>query len=130
MTIEIANKLEVKRGNGALAGFIQVPGCEPLSDLTSASLLANRECGTTLVRLEDALEAIPGSSTTITYNPTILWFILPSGPPPAHGCSGNNTCTDYYEILRNIGQPFEDEVVNDCGKKATDSFDWFRGFKG
>lgn len=121
--IRIANKLEVKRGN-----VIQVPGCEPLSAVTSFTLLANNPCANTQVALADALDAIPGSSVQILLNPRTLVFVLPDGPPSQYGCA-TETCNDWYAILRELGEPVPEEEDQLCEPgKASDSFEYFNGY--
>jgi len=118
--IKIANKLEIKRGN-----VIQVPGCEPLSAVTSFTLLTSNDCQNTQVTLEDALDAIPGSTVEMTLNPKTRYFVFPDGPPPQFGCT-IQYCNDWYAILRTVGQPVE---ITDpaCEGKPTDGFDYFNG---
>lgn len=122
MTFHIANKLEIRRG-----GYILVPGCEPLSNLTSLKLLEQAPCQNTYVLLEDALEAIPDAIIEITYNPHTRWFVLPSGPPPQYGCAETD-CTDWYEILRQLPPAEVSEDKVDCSPYK-DSFDYFGGCK-
>lgn len=117
--MEIRNKIEIKRG-----GFIQVPGCEPLSDLTSNTLLANFKCKNTIVTLEQAMAAIPDATIETTYNPTTNWFVLPDGPPSKFGCEGLCQNNDWYAILRNIGEEEEESIGGDCSP-PTDSFQYF-----
>lgn len=119
--IRIGNKLEVKRGN-----VIQVPGCEPLSAVTSYVLLANNECANTQVTLEDALDAIPGSFVQILLNPRTLLFVLPDGPPSQFGCA-TEYCNDWYGILREVGEPILEEDVACEDGKPTDGFSYFDG---
>jgi hypothetical protein len=94
-TVTIANKLEVLLGN-----VIIVPGCEPVSDFTSTTLAANMTCKTAVIKVEEALEAIPGSTLEFQTNPRRLFFVLPSGPPLAPNQNGG---TDWYARLRCIG---------------------------
>lgn len=124
MNFKVSNKIEVRRG-----GYILVPGCEPLSNLTSPTLLANFEvCNNTYVKLEDALEAIPDATIEYTYNPFTRWFVLPSGSPaPEFGCR-EMTCDDWYAILRAIPSTNISADELDCGKYK-DSFDYFGGPK-
>jgi len=126
MKINVTNKLEVKRG-GSGGGYIQVPGCEPLSNLTSIVLLANFKCNNSIVTLNDALEAIPDAQIELTFNPLTRWFVLPSGPPPGFGCA-EFTCDDWYEVLRQIEPSTAAEDMLDCGTYK-DSFDYFGGPK-
>lgn len=91
-TVAIANKLEVLLGN-----VIVVPGCEPVSDFTSTTLAANMQCNASVIKVEEALEAIPGSTLEFQSNPRRLFFVLPSGPPLAPNQNGT---TDWYALLR------------------------------
>lgn len=107
MAIIIQNKLEVLLGNKVL-----VPGCEPITAFTSPTLAANIECNGSVVDLADALEALPGSTIEEQKNPRRLFFVLPSGPPPAFGCT-NNSCgaqPDWYQILRSISEDIPAEL--------------------
>lgn len=99
-TVTINNKLEVLLGN-----VIIVPGCEPVSDFTSTTLAANMHCSTSIIKVEEALEAIPGSTLEMQINPRRLFFVLPSGPPlpPNQNASG----TDWYALLRGIPAPHD-----------------------
>jgi len=121
--IRIANKLEVMKG-----GWIKVPGCEPTSAITSPSLSVafQEDCKSVIVKLEDAISAIPGSSVETSLNPKIQYFVLPYGPPPAHGCR-DEMCTDWYKILRSIGVPTEEKDVGCEAGKPTDGFGYFSG---
>lgn len=98
-TVTIANKLEVMLGN-----VIIVPGCEPVSDFTSTTLAANMHCETSIIKVEEALEAIPGSTLEMQTNPRRLFFVLPSGPPLPPNQNGG---TDWYAMLRGIEGPHD-----------------------
>lgn len=112
--ITIKNKLSVKSGNKVL-----VPGCEPVSGTSSTTILQNLDCLTSEVDLADALAAIPGSTVEMILNPKQLLFVLPSGPPTAAGCTGCET-TDWYKLLRGIGQPSATET----SETGCDAFQW------
>lgn len=99
-TITIANKLEVLLGN-----VIIVPGCEPVTDITSTTLAANMQCKTSVIKLEDALCAVPGSTLEFQKNPRRLFFVLPSGPPTHPGCDACNSQPDWYALLRDVCPP-------------------------
>lgn len=109
--IKIKNRLEILRGNKIL-----VPGCEPTSAFTSPTLAENRECKMTVVDLADALAAIPEATIVSWGNPRTRFFVLPDGPPPAMGdCDCKQT--DWYQILRDIGEEIEAETDNRiCGQ--------------
>lgn len=110
--ITIANKLTVMDGN-----VISVPGCEPLSELSSLSLAANINCNASVITLAAALEAIPGSTVEIQYNPKKFLFVLPEGPPSKHGCVSCTGIDDWYQILRDSAtpiQPQEPDVPGPC----------------
>lgn len=101
MTFKIQNRLEILRGNKIL-----VPGCEPTSAFSSPTLAENRDCKMTVVDLADALEAIPEATVISWRNPLTRFFVLPDGPPPAMGdCDCKQT--DWYQILRDIGEEVE-----------------------
>ncbi len=104
MAISIRNKLEVLLGNKIL-----VPGCEPTSAFTSPTLAENRKCGAAVVDLAAALDAISGSGIESLRNPRRLFFILPEGPATRFGCRNTKSVEDYYQILRDVGQPVADE---------------------
>lgn len=102
MSIQIATRIEVQPGNKVL-----VPGCEPVSSLTSTTMDENRVCTTTVVDLADALAAIPGSSVQLTMNPRRKWFVFPSGPAPDPSKCDEGNCQyvpDWYAMLRGIGK--------------------------
>lgn len=98
--ISIANKLEVLAGNVLL-----VPGCEPVSAFTSVTLDANRKCKSSVISVADALEAIPGATLEFQRNPTKLFFVLPAGPPVTPGCNDCSSVVDFYQALRDQGNP-------------------------
>jgi hypothetical protein len=102
--ITVRGRIEVLPGNK-----LMVPGCEPVSALTSTSLDENRVCTTTVIDLADALAVVPGSTVEQTYNPRRKWFVLPSGPAPDPSrCDKPGTCEsvpDWYAALRSVGCP-------------------------
>lgn len=103
----------VLRGNK-----IMVPGCEPISVVTSPTLAANMRCNASVVDLAAALAAIPGSTIEATVNPRQVFFVLPSGPPEDPGLCDNciGKVQDWYQILRDIAgqEPAEEEAPNEC----------------
>lgn len=103
--INITNKLEVKPGN-----VIQVPGCEPISELSSNTLSANRDCNSSIITLGAALAAIPGSTVEIAYNPKRFLFVLPEGPPTEFGCNSCDSGIDWYQILRDAADPSQPQT--------------------
>ena len=98
MSFKIQNRLEILRGMK-----IMVPGCEPTSAFTSPTLAENRDCKVTIVDLADALIAIPEATVISWRNPLTRFFVLPDGPPPAVG-DCNCSRTDWYALLREIGE--------------------------
>lgn len=126
-TISIRGRIEVLPGNKFM-----VPGCEPVSALTSVSLDENRVCATTVVDLADALMVVPGSTVEMTYNPRRKWFVLPNGPgPDPSQCDQPGCCPsvpDWYAALRSIGN--RTKVVQE--EKPTDLCNGFplRGIFG
>jgi hypothetical protein len=102
--IAIANKLEVKPD-----GSIQVPGCEPVSSLTSLALSRNFFCNSSVIDVKLALSLIPGSkllkvTTPIGHLGSGFFFVLPEGPP-IDGNKCNHCVEDYYKILRENAKP-------------------------
>jgi len=98
----IRNKLEVQDG-----GIIKLPGCEPISAQTSDTLAANIKCTTSHISLEDAINAIPGSSIELLPNSggiKKILFVLPQGPPPEPGCNTCQSIDDYYQILKDAAR--------------------------
>jgi hypothetical protein len=105
--ITIQNKLEIHADN-----TISVPGCEPISSLSSNTLMINMQASGyrgPVIGLQEALALIPGSTVEMMYNSggalgTIRrFFVLPYGPPPSPGyCSdGQPICRpDWYKILK------------------------------
>lgn len=109
--MKIQNRLEILRGNKIL-----VPGCEPTSAFTSATLAENRECKAAVVDLADAMKAIPNATIISIDNPKTRFFVLPEGPPPSlNDC--NCKTIDYYQILRDIGEEIMLDTNNVCGDK-------------
>lgn len=112
MSVTIKNKLRVLRGNKII-----IPGCEPISAFTSPTLAANWECTASVVDLDKALEALPGSTIVSLPNGgghgREVYFVLPSGPPQSPlMCEDPCTSTvrDWYQILKDIA---DDEIVVD-----------------
>lgn len=105
MTIEIKNKLEILPG-----GVIRIPSCEPTSAFSSLSIAANINCDASIISLEDALAAIPGSRIVRVLKPagvpgTGRYFELPAGPPrDGNGCPPE-CLTDFYKILKEAATP-------------------------
>lgn len=120
-TVSIANKLEVLLGNVLL-----VPGCEPVSDFTSTTLAANMHCKSSVIKVEDALCRIPGSTLEFQANPRRLFFVLPSGPPRVPGCNDCSAQPDWYEMLRDIcpdnNLPKTIEEIKVCPAQPTHDF--------
>jgi hypothetical protein len=118
----IKNRLRVLRGNKLV-----IPGCEPISAFTSTTLAANWPCKASVVDLDAALEAIPGS-TIIEFKNTggygrELYFVLPSGPPQSPNmcddpCKG--TVEDWYQVLRDIAEEEYEEQTTDEGLSLED----------
>ena len=90
---------------------IIVPGCEPLSSLTSPTLARWSTCRHATVKLADAMAAIPGSRIEFQINNgmsnggTKKWFIL----PPFDVSCPCKTLPDYYKILRDLEPSVEDD---------------------
>jgi hypothetical protein len=111
-TISIQNLLEVRPGN-----VILVPGCEPTSAFTSDSLNINRECNASVISLEAAMEAIPGSTIRFMANGGFglgvrRFLVLPEGPPPSPADCNDDApaCrTDWYEVLRQNSETVAEE---------------------
>lgn len=133
MVIPIKNKLEILPGN-----VLRVPGCEPVSSFTSLALAANVECNSSIITLEDAVNAI---IDTTGIEPRIVKVLspagipgtgkfleLPSGPPPDGFRCPPGPRIDWYQILRDNAQPIDtfvgegDDVPAECI-----SFDNFTG---
>jgi len=119
----IKNRLRVLRGNKII-----VPGCEPISAFTSTTLAANWTCKASVVDLDAALEAIPGS-TIIEFKNTggygrEIYFVLPSGPPQTPNmcddpCTG--TVEDWYQVLRDIAdEEYEEQQQSESETSLED----------
>jgi hypothetical protein len=98
-SISIHGWLEVLPG-----GVINLPGCEPVSALTSTTLDVNRKCNASIITLERAKELIPDAKVFMTHNPIKWYFVLPNGPPSAPGCPCVSQ-EDWYQILRDGAEP-------------------------
>lgn len=108
MSINIGNKLEILRGN-----VIIVPGCEPITAFTSPTLAANMDCNASVITLEKALELIPDATQEMIFNPLRRFLVLPSGPPPQHGCRSCESDIDYYKLLKDNADEIPVPNLND-----------------
>lgn len=82
---------------------IQIPGCEPISELTSTTLAQRWKCQHTLVHLRDVLALIPEARVEYGSNwgqqgTRKKWLVLP--PRPLICCQ---PYPDWYALLRTIG---------------------------
>lgn len=117
-TISIKNKLEVLAG-----GFINVPGCEPTSSLTSDTLSKNMHCNASVIPLQDVLRLIPGSKLVRAVYPSGTsstgWFVeLPSGPPGNGNICPTDCLTDWYKILKENAKERSTEEIQPQGACA------------
>jgi len=60
------------------------------------------QCKSSIIKVEDALCAIPGSTLEFQSNPRRLFFVLPSGPPIPAGCNACDAQPDWYAMLRSV----------------------------
>ena len=94
----VQNKLEVRPD-----GMVQIPGCEPISSLTSLRLSQEMYCPNSLIKVSDLLRCIPGAKLIRVFTPmghlgSGFFVVLPSGPPP-----NENQCDcnpDWYKIMK------------------------------
>lgn len=89
----IQNKLEVRPDS-----FVQIPGCEPISSLTSLRLAQQISCPHSLISVNDLLRCIPGAKLIRGHLGSGYFVVLPSGPPP-----NENQCNcnpDWYAIMK------------------------------
>ena len=110
---------------GDRGGRIMIPGCEPGSFLSSPALAVSlaEECAGTFAIVEEALEAIPGSSVQFFPNMEFITgyrlFVLPEVALTCP-CPDNQ---DFYQILRDIAVPSTDpDTSNPLGNCS--SFDY------
>jgi hypothetical protein len=101
-TITVKNKLEILPGN-----VISVPGCEPISSLTSTALARNLHCNASVIPVQEVLRLIPGSRIVQVMTPrgqqgtgTGIFVELPEGPPPYGNVCPPCCLPDWYAILR------------------------------
>lgn len=98
--ITVQNKLEILPGH-----VIRVPGCEPVTSLTSTALSRNLDCNASIIPVEDALRLIPGSRIVRVLSPfgqtgTGMFLELPNGPPHTGNLCPSDCITDWYAILK------------------------------
>jgi len=104
--IVIQNRLEVIGADKVL-----VPGCEPTSAMSSDTLMRFSDCGGAVADLNDALEAIPGSSVEYQINNGVSqgvrkrWFVLPPYDP---GCPCQ-AMFDSYAVLKELAKKHDEE---------------------
>ena len=107
--IEIRNRLEVLGTNQLL-----IPGCEPTSAVTSVTLGRQSKCCNSLVDVNAALKAVPGSTLLFMINSSgesqfrKRWFVLPAVNPDCPCPSPAQL--DVYQILRDLACEEEPEV--------------------
>ena len=87
-----------------------VPGCEPISTVTSVSPIwamnpliksIEDEVRASYISLKLARELIPDASIMfIGPHPAYRYFVLPQGPPPNGNECPCGVVEDYYRILR------------------------------
>lgn len=112
--IEIKNKLEVGQD-----GKVQIPGCEPVSSLTSLALLRNFRCDNPRIHVKDILRIIPGSklvrvTTPLGHIASGMFVELPSGPPPdGNECPGE-CLPDWYKIMREFESEQPAKTMPEC----------------
>lgn len=92
--------------------FVEIPGCEPTSAVTSATLSRFLTCNSALISLNDALEAIPGSTVKLLANGGGIRRKLFVLPPINLDCDPCPNYPDYYQILRDF-IPEEEDDLND-----------------
>jgi hypothetical protein len=98
--ISIKNKLEIKLGE-----VVQVPGCEPLTSISSLELSKNMNCNASVIPVKDVLRLIPGSRMVRAFYPagqsgTGRFIELPNGPPHDGNKCPQDCLEDWYRILR------------------------------
>jgi len=118
MGVTIQNKLRVLPGNQII-----VPGCEPVSALTSVTLMANSTCKSSIISLAKAKEVIPTATLVWTLNPKQLWFVLPDGPPQNFGCDQKCRITDWYQILRDSSEEITTETEQSLEQACQNIYD-------
>lgn len=112
--IEIANLLKILPND-----LIQIPHCEPpssISTLRFSAYYAKSGCIGHLVKLQDALDAMPGSEIVYSVNfgpPNFRtkWLRL---PPTLVGCPCPSI-VDWYGVLRSLPKVEEKTEENPCG---------------
>jgi hypothetical protein len=104
--ISISNKLRI-----VAKEWVTIPGCEPLSMVTSVNLLKcyGNGCKSAYAKLDKALAAIEGSYVE-RFNNGDLFFVLPDFKK--YGCKNCKSPTDYYAILRSLAEDPGDDVKN------------------
>ena len=113
MSISIKNKLEILPGN-----VIRIPGCEPVTSFTSLALAANLDCPASIIKLEDAVAAIPDAKIIIVLRPsgvpgTGKFFELPAGPATAGSECPPVDVPDFYQQLKDAATPIDFDSVED-----------------
>ena len=109
--------------------LILVPGCEPISTVTSTTLEAElREkeiCSGSVVALQDVLDAIPGTRVVIGMNwgnLSVQKFLVFPSVDQRLCCQGVIAETDIYAILRSLPQVVGADEVQEIIGKGCDSF--------
>lgn len=106
MVITIKNKLEIKAGQK-----VQIPGCEPISSLTSLELAREISCPCgSLIDVKDVLRLVPGSKVVRVFDlagviGTGYFIELPNGPPPDGNDCPNGCFPDWYKIMKGACAP-------------------------
>ena len=115
--ITIRNKLEIQSSN-----MVKVPGCEPITSMTSDTLARNMCCHASEIPVEECLKLIPGSRIVIALRPTGTsstgrFLELPAGPPPWGNECPPCCVPDWYKIMRKharVRQSIQDQPHEEC----------------
>lgn len=117
--MEISNLLQILPND-----LIRVPGCEPPSSVSSlkfSAYYASSNCANGLVRLQDVLDAIPGSEVVYGVNSGAFavrqkWLKLPSKSVNCP-CDDN---IDYYGIMRDLPKYVDEQPEPPCEIETAD----------
>jgi len=119
--IPIANKITIRE-----SGNVMIPGCEPVSELSSPLFAQRLNCKASEIPATQAMKLIPGSYIEVNpFTPSQRYLVLPNGPPPDGNDCPCRWLGDWYALLRGTVTEETKQSPLQCNSEAFD-FNWCR----